>query len=104
MHVATALAIYLNELYPLFQSFQPTPAPRFVPPPDPVIPAAVPQLPVLPQIPQAPSGSVNLTPAITTKAQKYCKYANSALDYDDSATAILNLTKALKLLQTGEDS
>ena len=41
---------------------------------------------------------------MTSKAQKYCKFAVSALDYDDSSTAILNLTKALKLLQTGEDN
>jgi vacuolar protein sorting-associated protein VTA1 len=41
---------------------------------------------------------------MTAKAQKYCKFAVSALDYDDSSTAIINLTKALTLLKTGKDS
>ena len=61
-------------------------------------------MPVLPQVPQASGSASALSSEMTTKAQKYCKFAVSALDYDDSATAILNLTKALKLLQTGEDS
>jgi vacuolar protein sorting-associated protein VTA1 len=39
-----------------------------------------------------------------TKAQKYCKYASSALQYEDVPTAIDNLQKALRLLQTGKDS
>lgn len=38
------------------------------------------------------------------KAQKYCKWATSALNYDDVKTAADNLQKALKLLQTGQDS
>lgn len=38
------------------------------------------------------------------KAQKYCKWAGSALTYDDVKAAIDNLQKALRLLQTGEDS
>lgn len=37
------------------------------------------------------------------KAQKLCKYAISALDYQDTKTAIDNLTKALHLVQTGEE-
>ena len=37
-----------------------------------------------------------------TKAQKYCKYAVSALQYEDVPTAVENLEKALNLLQTGE--
>ncbi|KAG0712192.1 Vacuolar protein sorting-associated protein VTA1 [Chionoecetes opilio] len=49
-------------------------------------------------------GSVPLTPDMVTKAQKYCKFAVSALDYDDSQTAINNLQKALTLLSTGHDS
>merc|ERR1712150_160680 len=88
---------------PEIPNTQPTPAPRSKPAPELVIPPSVPQGPVIPQVPQA-SGSVSLTPDMTSKAQKYCKFAVSALDYDDSSTAILNLTKALKLLQTGEDS
>lgn len=38
------------------------------------------------------------------KTQKYCKFANSALQYDDIPTAVANLEKALKLLKTGQDS
>ena len=83
---------------------QPTPAPRSKPIMEAVIPPTIPQGPVLPQVPQASGSSVTLTPDMTSKAQKYCKFAVSALDYDDSSNAILNLTKALKLLQTGEDS
>ena len=37
------------------------------------------------------------------KAMKYCKYAGSALQYEDSKTAIENLEKALTLLRTGRD-
>jgi vacuolar protein sorting-associated protein VTA1 len=54
--------------------------------------------------PQPTGGSVSLTPDLTKKAQKYCKFAISSLDYDDTATAILNLQKALHLCQTGQDS
>ncbi|KAG8180468.1 hypothetical protein JTE90_002000 [Oedothorax gibbosus] len=38
------------------------------------------------------------------KAQKYCKWAGSALQYEDTPTAIENLQKALRLLTTGQDS
>lgn len=37
------------------------------------------------------------------KAQKYCKYAASALQYEDITTAIANLEKTLRLLKTGEN-
>jgi len=37
------------------------------------------------------------------KAQKFCKYAISALDYQDTNTAVENLTKALHLIQTGQE-
>ncbi|XP_046752899.1 vacuolar protein sorting-associated protein VTA1 homolog isoform X3 [Diprion similis] len=37
------------------------------------------------------------------KAQKYVKWAGSALNYDDVSTAVLNLRKALQLLTTGQD-
>jgi vacuolar protein sorting-associated protein VTA1 len=49
------------------------------------------------------AGGVKLNPEQMTKAQKYCKWAGSALSYDDVPTAITNLQKALKLLQTGQD-
>ncbi|CAK1603992.1 unnamed protein product [Parnassius mnemosyne] len=44
-----------------------------------------------------------LTPDQLAKAQKYCKWASSALNYDDVKTAIDNLKFALELLQTGRD-
>lgn len=47
---------------------------------------------------------VKLSPSDMNKAQKYCKWAVSALDYEDSKTAIDNLQKALSLLKTGKDS
>lgn len=50
------------------------------------------------------SGSVaQLTPDQISKAQKYCKWASSALNYEDVKTAINNLRNALELLQTGRD-
>lgn len=49
------------------------------------------------------SGPISLTPDQMAKAQKYCKWAGSALNYDDINTAISNLTNALQLLQTGHD-
>ncbi|KAL4708372.1 hypothetical protein ACJJTC_019608 [Scirpophaga incertulas] len=44
-----------------------------------------------------------LTPDQISKAQKYCKWASSALNYDDIKTAVNNLKNALELLQTGRD-
>lgn len=51
----------------------------------------------------ASMAGVTLTPDQITKAQKYCKWAGSALNYEDVKTAIDNLQKALRLLQTGQD-
>ncbi|XP_013421856.1 vacuolar protein sorting-associated protein VTA1 homolog [Lingula anatina] len=48
-------------------------------------------------------GNVQLNSAQYQKAIKYCKFAGSALQYEDSATAIDNLQKALKLLTTGKE-
>ncbi len=60
-------------------------------------------VPVPESVPQeAVTGS--LTPEQIMKAQKYCKYAGSALTYDDVSTAVQNLQKALRLLTTGQDS
>jgi len=71
----------------------PVPAPRSS-----VVPAAA-------QLPQLAEGveDIQLTPSLTSQVQKCCKYAVSALDYDDRATAITNLTKALNLLKTGRE-
>jgi vacuolar protein sorting-associated protein VTA1 len=49
------------------------------------------------------AGGVKLNAVQMAKAQKYCKYAGSALNYDDIPTAVANLQKALQLLQTGQD-
>lgn len=49
------------------------------------------------------TGVTGLAPELMTKAQKYCKWAGSALNYDDVPSAIENLQKALRLLQTGQD-
>lgn len=49
------------------------------------------------------ASGVTLTPDQITKAQKYCKWAGSALNYEDVKTAVDNLQKALRLLQTGQD-
>ncbi|CRL06428.1 CLUMA_CG019488, isoform A [Clunio marinus] len=50
------------------------------------------------------TGSTSITPEQIAKAQKYCKYVSSALNYDDVPTAIDNLQKCLRLLHTGEDT
>lgn len=44
-----------------------------------------------------------LSPDQIAKAQKYCKWASSALNYEDVKTAITNLRNGLELLQTGRD-
>lgn len=47
--------------------------------------------------------AVGLGPDEMAKAQKYCKFAASALDYDDGTGAIEYLNKALNLLTTGKE-
>ncbi|XP_063378840.1 vacuolar protein sorting-associated protein VTA1 homolog [Cydia fagiglandana] len=49
------------------------------------------------------TSAAQLTPDQIAKAQKYCKWASSALNYEDMKTAITNLKNALELLQTGRD-
>ncbi|XP_018412716.1 PREDICTED: vacuolar protein sorting-associated protein VTA1 homolog [Nanorana parkeri] len=48
-------------------------------------------------------GEARLTPEDFARAQKYCKYAGSALQYEDVNTAVQNLQKALMLLTTGRE-
>ncbi|XP_046425391.1 vacuolar protein sorting-associated protein VTA1 homolog isoform X6 [Neodiprion fabricii] len=48
-------------------------------------------------------GGVSLDIEQMNKAQKYVKWAGSALNYDDVPTAVENLRKALQLLTTGQD-
>ncbi|XP_065359052.1 vacuolar protein sorting-associated protein VTA1 homolog [Calliphora vicina] len=66
----------------------------FVPPPQPHPVYTVPE----------PVANLQITPDQMLKAQKYCKYASSALNYDDVKTAIENLQNALTLLTTGVDN
>ncbi|XP_030576998.1 vacuolar protein sorting-associated protein VTA1 homolog isoform X2 [Archocentrus centrarchus] len=79
------------ELPPPTEAVKPVPMPRSVPNVDPTLLSAQQQ------------GGVQLSPEDFTKAQKYCKYAGSALQYEDVSTAIQNLQKALKLLTTGKE-
>ncbi|XP_010749064.1 vacuolar protein sorting-associated protein VTA1 homolog isoform X2 [Larimichthys crocea] len=76
---------------PTDAAVKPVPLPRSVPTVDPTLLNAQQQ------------GGVQLSPEDFTKAQKYCKYAGSALQYEDVGTAIQNLQKALKLLSTGKE-
>ncbi|KAI4480035.1 hypothetical protein M0804_010396 [Polistes exclamans] len=48
-------------------------------------------------------GGIDLSTEQITKAQKYIKWAGSALNYDDVPTSVLNLQKAVHLLTTGQD-
>jgi len=77
---------------------QPPQAPPEVPP----ISNDQPKASEEPSQPQPSSSSTNTEsadPASVMRAQKLCKFASSALDYDDVDTAIKNLTEALELLQ-----
>ncbi|XP_053737976.1 vacuolar protein sorting-associated protein VTA1 homolog isoform X2 [Synchiropus splendidus] len=56
-----------------------------------------------PSSPDPQPGGFQLTPEDFTQAQKYCKYAGSALQYEDVNTAVQNLQKALRLLTTGRE-
>lgn len=62
-----------------------------------------PSTPAVYQPPQPLASSSNLTPEQLIKAQKYCKWAGSALTYDDVKSAIENLQKGLHLLQFGKE-
>ncbi|KAF9535674.1 Vta1 like-domain-containing protein [Crepidotus variabilis] len=48
--------------------------------------------------PPPPAAPFELTPKITSETQKHCRYAISALDYEDVATAKKELRAALRLL------
>ncbi|XP_056284431.1 vacuolar protein sorting-associated protein VTA1 homolog [Pseudoliparis swirei] len=74
-------------------------------PSEPVKPVPVPRsVPVDPTLLNAQQqGDVHLTPEDFTKAQKLCKYACSALQYEDVGTAVQNLQRALRLLSTGTE-
>lgn len=76
---------------PEAQPIKPVPVPRTMPAVDPSF------------LNNPQEGDVRLTPEDFTRAQKFCKYAGSALQYEDVGTAIQNLQKALKLLTTGKE-
>nr|XP_022295474.1 vacuolar protein sorting-associated protein VTA1 homolog [Crassostrea virginica] len=80
---------------------QTPPQAAYQPPQQPQYSAPAPQDTWTP--PSNPSG-VALKTEDYQKAMKFCKYASSALQYEDPTTAIDNLTKALKLLTTGKAS
>ncbi|XP_073672828.1 vacuolar protein sorting-associated protein VTA1 homolog [Garra rufa] len=77
--------------HPEAQPVKPMPVPRTMPVVDPSL------------LNNTQEGDVRLTPEDFTRAQKFCKYAGSALQYEDVGTAIQNLQKALKLLTTGKE-
>jgi len=86
----------------------------FSPLPDPPTPQLVQPKPIdqfqsysgaeVPPVETVTPSNVTLTGDQMIKAQKYCKWAGSALSYDDVKSGIENLQKALRLLQTGQDS
>ncbi|XP_067273975.1 vacuolar protein sorting-associated protein VTA1 homolog isoform X3 [Pseudorasbora parva] len=77
--------------HPEAQPAKPVPVPRAMPVVDPSL------------LNSTQEGDLRLTPEDFTRAQKYCKYAGSALQYEDVGTAVQNLQKALKLLTTGKE-
>ncbi|XP_055728705.1 vacuolar protein sorting-associated protein VTA1 homolog [Salvelinus fontinalis] len=76
---------------PAGEPIKPVPVPRSIPAVDPSLLSATKE------------GDVRLTPEDYTRAQKYCKYAGSSLQYEDVGTAVQNLQKALNLLTTGKE-
>lgn len=70
----------------------------------PVAPPPQPQPQPAPVTPTVSHGSVSLTPEQIEKAQKFCKWAASALTYEDVKTAVDNLRKALNLLEREEEA
>ena len=48
-------------------------------------------------------GAVALKPEDYARAMKLCKFATSALQYEDPKTAVENLSKAISLLTTGQE-
>ena len=72
----------------------------FFQPSQPAVPATVPAASAIPTEPSnALSSTSTLSPQDSEQAQKYCRFAASALQYEDVKTAIENLRKALALLE-----
>lgn len=55
------------------------------------------------EIPVAAESNVTLNLELTTQAQKYCKFASNSLNFGDLKSAVENLHKALRIIQTGRD-
>lgn len=55
------------------------------------------------ELPAAVASNVSLTLEQTTMAQKYCKFASNSLNFGDLKSAVENLHKALRLIQTGQE-
>lgn len=90
---------------PVTPGVQPEPKPETStsqPEPKPEIYTPQPERPK-PSVSTASEAGFVPDPDMIQKAQKYCKYATSALNYDDVKTAIDNLNKALNLLQLGKE-
>lgn len=56
------------------------------------------------ELPAAVASNVTLSLEQTTRAQKYCKFASNSLNFGDLQAAVENLHKALRLIQTGQES
>lgn len=77
---------------------KPVPKPRQLLPQDPG-----PEEPSSSYQPPVAASGIELGPAEIARAQKLCKHASSALDYEDVQGAIEILCKATRLLQTGRE-
>ena len=82
-------------------SQKPVPKPRHQADTSSAPPKLVQQPTPMPPPPQAQAKSVGS--AEISRAQKLCKFASSALDYQDVTGAVDFLQKAIKLLQTGKE-
>lgn len=79
------------------------------------IPQSIPSIPASPPTTRTESldtednteyktdNGVKLSVEQVSKAQKFIKWASSALDYDDISTSVMNLRKAIHLLTTGQE-
>ena len=84
------------------QPTKPTPKPRHTAPP-PQDTSSYDQYGGEESQPPSATTGIQLGPHEVTKAQKFCKFASSALEYEDVQGAIEYLEKAMKLLKTGKD-
>lgn len=90
-----------NPTSPITPVLPNNPTPFNTPIPQPVTPQVIP--PPKTTSPSIGSGGSALNLQGVQEAQKYCKYATSALNYDDVKNAVDYLTKALELLKTGNE-